>query len=77
VSLGADGRTLGDHNAPSLSYAARVPPLHRDAPEISATVDRARLRVGQPMDDARIAFLVTFMRTLTDQRFEALLDKPN
>ena len=50
---------------------------HWDAPEISATVDRARLRVGQPMDDERIACLVAFMRTLTDQRFEALLDKPN
>ena len=49
--------------------------LHWGAPEIPATVDRARLRVGQPMDDERIAFLVAFLRTLTDQRFEVLLEQ--
>jgi len=48
---------------------------HWGAPEIPATVDRARLRVGQPMDDERIAFLVAFLRTLTDQRFEVLLEQ--
>ena len=31
ASLGADGRALGMRNAPSLSYAALVPPLARDA----------------------------------------------
>ena len=49
--------------------------LHWGAPEIPATVDRARLRVGQPMDDERIALLVAFLRTLTDQRFEARLEQ--
>lgn len=29
VSLGADGRTLGERNTPSLAYAALVPPLER------------------------------------------------
>ena len=31
ASLGADGRALGDRNAPSTAYAATVPPLTRDA----------------------------------------------
>ena len=31
VSLGSDGRALGDRNAPSAAYAALVPPLARDA----------------------------------------------
>ena len=45
--------------------------------EFPATIDRARLRVGQPMDDARVAVLVAFLRTLTDQRYEQLLDSGN
>lgn len=31
VSLGDDGRSLGDRNAPSLTYAALTPPLSRNA----------------------------------------------
>jgi cytochrome c peroxidase len=31
VSTSADGLLLGDRNAPPLTYAALVPPLHRDA----------------------------------------------
>ena len=31
VSLGDDGRSLGDRNAPSLTYAALTPPLRRNA----------------------------------------------
>ncbi len=46
-------------------------------PEIPATVDRKLLRAGQPLDDARIAALIAFLRTLTDQRYEALLQPPN
>jgi cytochrome c peroxidase len=29
VSLGDDGRSFGDRNAPSLTYAALIPPFHR------------------------------------------------
>lgn len=29
LSVGADGSSLGDRNAPSLTYVARVPPFHR------------------------------------------------
>ena len=42
--------------------------------EFPTTIDRARLRVGQPMDDERVAVLVAFLRTLTDQRYEHLLE---
>jgi cytochrome c peroxidase len=45
--------------------------------EFPATIDRARLRVGQPMDDERVAVLVAFLRTLTDQRYEYLLEPSN
>jgi cytochrome c peroxidase len=31
ASLGDDGTSVGDRNAPTASYAALVPPLHRDA----------------------------------------------
>lgn len=31
VSLGDDGSSLGDRNAPTVSYAALTPPFHRDA----------------------------------------------
>jgi cytochrome c peroxidase len=41
--------------------------------EFPATIDRARLRVGQPMDEERVSVLVAFLRTLTDQRYEYLL----
>lgn len=50
---------------------------HWDPPEIPATVDRKLLRAGQPLDDARIASLIAFLRTLTDQRYEALLPPPD
>jgi cytochrome c peroxidase len=45
--------------------------------EFPTTIDRARLRVGQPMDDERVAVLVAFLRTLTDQRYEHLLEFEN
>jgi len=45
--------------------------------EFPATIDRARLRVGQPMDDERVAMLVAFLRTLTDQRYEYVLEPRN
>jgi len=46
---------------------------HWGTPEVPETVDRERLRAGQPMDDTRIAALIAFLRTLTDQRYESLL----
>ncbi len=44
------------------------------ASDFPTTIDRARLRVGQPMDEARIAVVVAFLRTLTDRRYEYLLE---
>jgi cytochrome c peroxidase len=45
--------------------------------EVPATVDHELLRAGQPMDDARVTAIVAFLRTLTDKRFEPLLDPGN
>ncbi len=46
------------------------------APEVASGIELSRLRMGQPMDDERIALLVTFLRALTDRRYENLLDAP-
>lgn len=43
------------------------------APEVRDTIALELLRDGQPLDDERIAALVAFLRTLTDQRYEYLL----
>ena len=43
-------------------------------PEISETVDLSILEEGQPIDAWRVQHLVAFLRTLTDQRYEHLLD---
>jgi cytochrome c peroxidase len=59
---------LNERNATNPETGRRWEP-----PEVPATVDRERLRAGQPLDDARIAALIAFLRTLTDQRYEALL----
>jgi len=45
------------------------------APEVPATVDRDKLGLGQPLDEERIALIIAFLKTLTDQRFEPLLKK--
>lgn len=45
------------------------------APEVPGTVDRGRLREGQPMEADRIALLLAFLRALTDRRYEALLEQ--
>lgn len=42
-------------------------------PEIAQTVDLELLRSGQPLADNHVDALVAFLRTLTDQRYEALL----
>lgn len=45
------------------------------APEIAATVEQERLTQGQPLDHTRTRQLVAFLKTLTDQRYEYLLDR--
>ena len=42
--------------------------------EFPETVDLELLRDGQPIDQARIGHLVAFLKTLTDRRYEHLLD---
>ncbi len=41
--------------------------------EVEGTIDLALLREGQPLSDERVALLETFLRTLTDARYEHLL----
>ena len=49
---------------------------HWVAPEVPDTIDRDLLRTGLPLDDARIQALTAFLRALTDQRYEAILQAP-
>lgn len=42
-------------------------------PEVSDTIDLELLQQGQPITERRAKSLVAFLRTLTDQRYEALL----
>jgi cytochrome c peroxidase len=43
--------------------------------EIPQTVDLDLLREGQPLTKQRVSQLVAFLKTLTDQRYEHLLDR--
>jgi cytochrome c peroxidase len=45
-------------------------------PEVAETVDLELLREGQPLAENHIVALVAFLRALTDQRYESLLDQP-
>lgn len=45
-----------------------------DPPEVRANQAHALLRAGQPLDEDRIAALIAFLRTLTDRRYEHLLE---
>lgn len=45
------------------------------APEVPETVAREMLEVGPALEDKRIDALVAFLETLTDQRYEHLLDE--
>ncbi|MES0868344.1 cytochrome-c peroxidase [Pseudovibrio sp. SCP19] len=45
------------------------------APEVPATLDVKELTTGPALDDKRINALVAFMKTLTDERYEHLLEK--
>ncbi len=44
------------------------------APEVEETVAEDLLRVGRPLEDVEVDGLVCFMRTLTDQRYEDLVE---
>lgn len=43
-------------------------------PEVPANINFDLLKQGQPLDEYRIESLVAFLKTLTDQQFEHLLD---
>ncbi len=42
--------------------------------EVPSTVDSKRLKLGQPLEPNRVRHLVAFLKTLTDRRYEHLLD---
>lgn len=42
-------------------------------PEVAENISRDLLRQGQPMDKQRLEAIVAFLKTLTDKRYEALL----
>lgn len=42
--------------------------------EVAGTIDRDILTEGQPIDPARVHHLTAFLKTLTDRRYEHLLD---
>ncbi|MCR8722984.1 c-type cytochrome [Frigidibacter sp. SLM-1] len=44
-------------------------------PEVPGTVAMTELETGPALDDQRIAAIVAFLKTLTDSRYEYLLDK--
>jgi len=44
-------------------------------PEVAGTIDLELLQQGQPITEDRARALAAFLRTLTDQRYEALLDQ--
>ena len=45
------------------------------APEVNENLSLAELETGPALDDKRIDALVAFLETLTDKRYEALLEK--
>ncbi|MFG1318502.1 cytochrome-c peroxidase [Xanthobacter autotrophicus] len=46
-----------------------------DPPEVPDTLSRTELEFGPALDDRRIDALVAFLKTLTDRRYEPLLDR--
>ena len=46
-----------------------------DAPEVAGTLSLEELETGPALDDRRIDALVAFLRTLTDRRYEHLLER--
>lgn len=45
-------------------------------PEVAQNISRTDLEIGPPLDDRRIDALVAFLKTLTDKRYEPLLEGP-
>ena len=43
-------------------------------PEVAENISMDLLRQGQPLDDYRIDAIIAFLKTLTDERYEHLLD---
>ena len=46
-----------------------------DAPDVNATVNREVLQATKALTDAKIDALIAFLKLLTDERYEALLDE--
>ena len=44
-------------------------------PEVAETIDMEKLQSGPALDDKRIDALIAFLKTLTDKRYEPLLEK--
>jgi len=61
-------------NADTLTNPETGMPWRR--PEFQDTIELDLLREGQPMDAERVAVLEAFLRTLTDRRYEPLLESP-
>lgn len=59
-------------NADTLTNPETGRPWRR--PEFEDTIELDLLREGQPMDADRVAVLEAFLRTLTDRRYEPLLE---
>jgi cytochrome c peroxidase len=66
------GRHLVDQSIASVNPETNSP--WRE-PEVAATVEKERLMQGQPLDHTRTRQLVAFLKTLTDRRYEHLLDR--
>lgn len=45
-----------------------------DPPEVSGTISKEELEAGSALDSKRVDALVAFLKTLTDKRYEPLLD---
>jgi cytochrome c peroxidase len=62
----------------SRGMAAMMNPetgAHWDLPEVAGTLALEELQTGPALDDQRINALVAFLKTLTDARYEDLLDQ--
>jgi cytochrome c peroxidase len=45
------------------------------SPEVPETLAETELKFGPPLDDRRIDALIAFLKTLTDRRYEPMLDR--
>jgi hypothetical protein len=44
-------------------------------PEVAENIDMEKLETGPGLDDKRVDALIAFLKTLTDKRYEHLLQK--